>query len=231
MSKITFLVSGGGGTLRFLGACIAQYELSLEVCSVVADRDCKAVEYAQHKNIAASVLDFDADGWDRLNEILTKQKPDLVVTTFHRIIPDTTLRIAPNRFINVHYSLLPAFKGYIGMKTVRQAKLQGVRIIGATCHVVDSDVDSGPIVAQAAVPVDWNKDIESIYDQVFRIACIVLLNSLFLKLQLNREDSCDRSSGACPAFIKNALCSPDLQFSVEMLDETFWERVKGQNIL
>ena len=123
------------------------------ICNVPGAR---ALERAKAANVPAILLPHGAhplrEEYDaRLVEELRRHDVNLVcLAGFMRIVTPVLLRAFPERVLNIHPSLLPAFPG---MHAVRQALAAGVRISGCTVHLVDEGTDSGPIVVQAAVPV------------------------------------------------------------------------------
>jgi phosphoribosylglycinamide formyltransferase-1 len=135
------------------------------VALVVANAPCGALERAQAMGTPHQVLpsaDFpDRPSFERaLVELLAKAGVDLVcLAGFMRLLTPVFLDHFPGRVLNIHPSLLPAFPG---MHAQRQALEAGVRISGCTVHFVDAGVDSGAIVAQAAVPVRPDDDEDSL---------------------------------------------------------------------
>src|SRR5206468_12577225 len=107
----------------------------------------------------------DRDGFDRaLAGALQNQQVDLVcLAGFMRIVGTPLLEVFPQRILNIHPSLLPAFPG---LNAQQQALDHGVRITGATVHLVTSMLDDGPIVAQAAVPVFDTDTVEALSDRI-----------------------------------------------------------------
>ena len=120
------------------------------VTHVIVDRRCGALSLAEEFNVESSVVDL-SQNFEPLRRLLTCLAPDVVITNIHRILPKDIFDL-PSRFLNLHYSLLPAFKGYIGMRPVVEGRRLGASLIGATCHEVTEMVDSGRIIAQGAVP-------------------------------------------------------------------------------
>src|SRR5207245_5178545 len=94
----------------------------------------------------------DRDAFERamVERLLAADVGLLCLAGFMRLVGQPLLRAFPNRIVNIHPSLLPAFPG---LEAQRQALEHGVRVTGATVHLVDADLDAGPIVLQAAVPV------------------------------------------------------------------------------
>ncbi len=220
MKKITFLVSGNGGTLKFLVEAIESLQLPFSIVEVIADRNCGAVTYAESKNIVTKVFDFKNDGWKQLQTQLHEKKPDIVITTFHKIIPKNILDIIPNGFVNLHYSLLPAYKGYIGMKTVQEAKKHNVQFIGATAHTVNEQVDAGKILAQCCYAVNWEQEITAIYDIIFKNACIILLNALHIIANFEENNNVELNSSETIVSY-----NPPLHFDSKKFDTTFWSKI------
>lgn len=151
------LVSGSGTNLQAILDAIAAGTLQAKVGVVISNvATAKALERAKAARVPAIVVDhkafasraaFDA----AIVEVLQAHDVDCVVLAgFMRIVTSTVLDVYPNRVVNVHPALLPAFPG---VNAQRQALEYGVAISGCTVHFVDAGTDTGPIIAQAAVPV------------------------------------------------------------------------------
>lgn len=217
MKKIVFLVSGNGGTLKFMENAIELLGLNFKIVGVVADRDCGAVKFAQKKNLYNKIIKYTQNHTFELNSELSFLNPDIIITNIHKIIDVNTLNCWHGKFINVHYSLLPSFGGVIGMETVSAAREQNVRFIGATVHEVSEVVDAGQIIQQACFCVDW-KNVDTIYDTIFRIASLSLLGSLYG--DLTSTHNFFRINNFVVQF------SPELAFPVEKFTEEFWNTIK-----
>ena len=223
--KVVFLVSGNGGSLKFIHRAIQRLGLPLEISAVVADRDCGALAYAQATGLPCQQLRYTRNAPEALQLALKQAAPDVVITSIHKIIDAETLGLFPGRFINLHYSLLPAFKGFIGMETLEQARLLNVTILGAACHEVDELVDNGKCLSQVALGVDWAQDDTSkVYDLVFRGACLALLQGLLNRVQL--LDAERPGLALLPQLGRTLLFAPALTFAANELDEAFWQSVK-----
>jgi phosphoribosylglycinamide formyltransferase-1 len=151
------LVSGSGTNLQAILDAIAAGRLEAKVGVVVSNvATAKALDRAKAARVPAIVVDhkafssraaFDA----AVVEVLQAHHVDLVVLAgFMRIVTPTLLEAFPNRVVNIHPALLPAFPG---VRAQKQALDYGVAISGCTVHFVDAGTDTGPIIAQAAVPV------------------------------------------------------------------------------
>jgi phosphoribosylglycinamide formyltransferase-1 len=219
-SKICFLVSGNGGTLKFLYHAIEIGELPYEISHVFADRDCNALTFSKEKNIKSDQLVFNNDNWDIIMDYVVKNEISLVITNIHRIVPAKVIEKLPNKFLNLHYSLLPAYKGYIGMKTVDLAKESKVKIIGGTAHLIDKQIDEGIIVTQGAIKVNWDFEIKEIYNEIFQVSCLTFLNAITILLQSHTtcEAYCDKEM---PYFF-----SPNLQYNPTVFNTSFWRKIK-----
>ena len=215
--KILFLASGNGGTMKFVHHAIKELNLEAEIVGVISDRKCGSIIYAQNNGIHAQTF----TPWrDRTNEIIEAIKsinPDFVITNIFKILPKEIFNCCKAQFINLHYSLLPAFGGVIGFKTLEMAKEANSRIIGATCHFVTEEVDGGRIISQAAIPVDWNESFDLIGDRVFRIACEVFLNGLLISDNIIVGESNN----------SKVLYSPRLRYDNSVFTETFWTKIKN----
>jgi phosphoribosylglycinamide formyltransferase-1 len=151
------LVSGRGSNLKAIFDAIGAGKCDANIVGVVSDRSsAAALELAADRGVPTRILPLrkgdDRELWD---EALAAQvaafEPDLIVLAgFMRILGPAMLRRFPGRIINVHPALLPSFPGH---NAPQEAIDAGVRISGCTVHVVDAGVDSGPIIAQSAVPV------------------------------------------------------------------------------
>jgi len=177
VKNIVFLVSGNGGTLKFLYHAIKQLDLDLEIGGIIADRDCSALDFAKRNNLINKQIKYNKNYSAELQMVLENLSPDLIVTNIHKIIDAETINRYPGKFINLHYSLLPAFSGLIGMETVSKAKEQNVGFIGGTCHYVNEQLDAGKIIQQGCFAVDWSQDLTAV-DTLFKTACICLLGSM-----------------------------------------------------
>jgi phosphoribosylglycinamide formyltransferase-1 len=155
--RIAVLISGRGSNLRALLDAIRDGRLDAQIGVVISNRsDAAGLERARTAGIPAVTLDHRAfptrerfEG--ALVEELRAHDVALVcLAGFMRLLGPTFLDAFPNRILNVHPSLLPAFPG---VDAQRQAWTHGVRVAGATVHLVTGELDGGPIVLQAAVPV------------------------------------------------------------------------------
>ncbi|MBR2149041.1 MAG: hypothetical protein IKK93_05600 [Campylobacter sp.] len=213
---ITFLVSGNGGTLKFLYYAIELLKLPFEIKMVISDRNCGALEFAQVNNICSKVINYSKNNDLELIEEFEKLETDIIITNIHKILTPKVLSSIKADFINLHYSLLPAFGGLIGMKTVDEAKKQNCQFIGATCHEVTEMLDGGKILTQGLYSVDWSVEVEKIYDKVFKIACICFLNGLMTKY------FSDKIKYECNYGIFNPECC----FDPKRFDDDFWKLVQ-----
>lgn len=160
------LVSGSGTNLQAILDAVAEGRLDARVRVVVSNKPgVLALERAARANVPTRVLvhrdypsreDFD----EALVATLREAGVDLVVLAgFMRLLTPRFLDAFPERIVNIHPSLLPAFPGIDSQK---QAFDYGVKIAGCTVHFVDAGTDTGPIIAQAAVPVFDEDDAESL---------------------------------------------------------------------
>ncbi len=162
------LVSGSGTNLQALLDAAADPAYGATVVAVGADRPAieglARAERAGLPTFAERVSDHTARGaWDSaLAEKIADHKPDLVVSAgFMKILGPAVL----SRFtvVNTHPALLPAFPG---AHAVRDALAYGVKVAGCTVHLVDDGVDTGPVIAQAAVPVEDGDDEAALHERI-----------------------------------------------------------------
>ena len=163
MKRIAVLVSGGGTNLQALIDAEERGELgSGKISLVISSKpDVYALTRAEKHGIPASVIprrDYDsiADYTQALVLKLRKERIDLVVLAgFLTIIDEQMYDSFPNKILNVHPALIPSFcgKGYYGLHVHEAALAKGVKVSGATVHIVTPECDAGPIVLQKAVEV------------------------------------------------------------------------------
>ncbi len=151
--RVVVLISGRGSNMEAL----LEARLPVEFACVISNKpDAAGLAIAARHRVPTAVVshrdhpgraEFDA----ALAEEIDRHRPDLVVLAgFMRVLTDAFVRRYENRLINIHPALLPAFPG---LDTHARALAAGVKLHGCTVHYVTPEVDSGPIIAQAAVPV------------------------------------------------------------------------------
>jgi phosphoribosylglycinamide formyltransferase 1 len=155
--RIGVLVSGRGSNLQSIIDAVREGRLDARIGVVISNRaEAAGLTRAREAGIEARVVDArdfpDRETCDRaIADILLDSRIELVcLAGFMRIVGKPLLETFPNRILNIHPSLLPAFPG---LDAQRQALEHGVRFSGATVHLVTSELDGGPIVVQASVPV------------------------------------------------------------------------------
>lgn len=169
-SRIVVLISGTGSIMSALIAAASASDYGGRVVGVIADRpDALGLERARDAGLATAVVrieDFaDRAQWDEaIARSVGAFEPDLVVLAgFMRILGAPMLERFGGRIVNTHPALLPAFPGAHG---VRDALAAGVKVSGCSVILIDSGVDTGPILAQAAVDVRDNDTEESLHERI-----------------------------------------------------------------
>jgi phosphoribosylglycinamide formyltransferase 1 len=160
------LISGRGSNLQALIAAIAERRLDARIAVVISNRpQAPGLEHARAAGIETVVVDhrqFPArQDFDRaITAELTMRNVRLVcLAGFMRLVGGDLLDAFPDAVLNVHPSLLPAFPG---VNAQQQALEHGVKVSGATVHLVTPELDAGPIVVQAAVPVHPDDTVDSL---------------------------------------------------------------------
>lgn len=154
--RLGILLSGRGSNFQAIARAIAEGRLDAEIAVVISNRpDAPGLAIAESlglKTIGLSSKGVERETFDRqLVALLQEHQVDLVcLAGYMRLLSGYFVRSFPMRILNIHPSLLPAFPG---LDAQHQALLYGVKFSGCTVHFVDENLDSGPIVQQALVPV------------------------------------------------------------------------------
>jgi phosphoribosylglycinamide formyltransferase 1 len=156
--RVAVLISGRGSNMAALIAAAKAQSYPAEIALVVSNEpDAAGLGLARDARVATVVVDHRPHGKDRaafehaLQAVLDEQRISLIcLGGFMRLLTDEFVLRWQGRMLNIHPSLLPSFRG---LDPHGQALAAGVKISGATVHFVTPDMDAGPIVAQAAVPV------------------------------------------------------------------------------
>lgn len=171
MKRIVILISGRGSNMEAIVQRCAAEGWPARIAAVVSNRpDASGLGFAAAHGVATAVVDHRGFAGDReafdaaLAAEIDRHEPDLVVLAgFMRILGDAFVRRYAGRMLNVHPSLLPAFPG---LHTHRRAIEAGCKAAGATVHFVTPELDHGPIVMQAVVPVLPGDDESALADRV-----------------------------------------------------------------
>jgi phosphoribosylglycinamide formyltransferase 1 len=184
--RLAVCVSGEGTTLQNLIDQIRLRRLKAELVQVVASRPrIGAIARAESAKIPLALANYNARSRTEFSnsvfEPIRHSKADLVILAGFLAL----VKIAPDykgRVLNVHPSLIPSFcgKGFYGSKVHEAALATGVKISGCTIHFADDSYDTGPIVAQRAVPVLENDTIDTLAARVFTEECKALPEAISL---------------------------------------------------
>jgi phosphoribosylglycinamide formyltransferase-1 len=157
MKHIVILISGRGSNMEAIVRCCAAERWPARIAAVIANRtDAAGLAHANAQGIATAVVDHTAfasrEAFDAaLADVVDSFSPDVVALAgFMRILGAAFVQRFDGRLVNIHPSLLPAFPG---LHTHRRAIEAGCKVAGASVHFVTADLDHGPIIGQAVVPV------------------------------------------------------------------------------
>jgi phosphoribosylglycinamide formyltransferase-1 len=165
VKRLGILISGRGSNFEAIARSVASGNLPAEIAVVISNRDsAPGLATARSLGIHAVLLPsrgLDREAYDRqLAQELERSRVDLVcLAGFLRLLSAGFIRRFPNRILNIHPSLLPAFPG---LDAQHQALEHGVKVSGCTVHFVDEFLDAGPIVLQSAVPVRDDDTVETL---------------------------------------------------------------------
>lgn len=184
MKRLAILLSGRGSNFEAIANNVASGAIEASIAVVISNRpEARGLDIARQRGLDTLVLPskgMDREAYDRrLIDGLRPFQPDLIcLAGFMRLLSAAFVREFPNRILNIHPSLLPAFSG---LDAQHQALAYGVKVSGCTVHFVDEYLDAGPILLQAAVAVH-DRDTEEtlsarileeehrIYSEAIRIA-------------------------------------------------------------
>jgi phosphoribosylglycinamide formyltransferase-1 len=168
--KLGVLASGSGTNLEAIAEAIENGGVPARIVLVLSDKPgAFALERAQRRGIPTRVIELadypDRPAFDRaMIEALREAGVELVILAgYMKLVGDEIVDAFPNRIMNIHPTLLPCFPGEHG---VADALEHGVKVTGVTVHFVDKGLDTGPIVAQEAVPVEEGDDVETLHNRI-----------------------------------------------------------------
>jgi phosphoribosylglycinamide formyltransferase 1 len=168
--RVGVLISGNGSNLQALIDACAQPDYPAEIAVVISNKEeAFGINRASNAGIAAHVIDHkkfaSREEFDKkMHEFLQHQRVEIVcLAGFMRLLSPWFVDKWKDRMLNIHPSLLPAFKG---AHAVRDALAAGAKKTGCTVHIVTSELDSGPILLQAEVPVCEGDTEESLHQRI-----------------------------------------------------------------
>jgi phosphoribosylglycinamide formyltransferase 1 len=171
VKRLGILISGRGSNFEAIAENISAGRLATEIAVVISNRpDARGIEIAKARGLNVVCLPsrgLDREVYDRtVVDELQRHHVDLVcLAGYMRLLSATFIRAFPERILNIHPSLLPAFPG---LDAQHQALDHGVRITGCTVHFVDEDLDSGPIILQAAVAVEDGDTVDTLSARILK---------------------------------------------------------------
>jgi len=171
MKRLGILLSGRGSNFEAIADNVAAGKIPAEIAVVISNRpEARGLEVARERGLNAVCIPskgMEREAYDRLLiEELRKHRVDLIcLAGFMRLLSAMFVREFPFRILNIHPSLLPAFPG---LDAQHQALEHGVKISGCTVHFVDENLDAGPIIVQAAVPVLNDDTVETLAARILK---------------------------------------------------------------
>jgi phosphoribosylglycinamide formyltransferase-1 len=170
--RIGVLLSGRGSNFEALAESVSAGRIpGAEIAVVVSNKpDAKGLERAKARNIPTRMIPskgLEREAYDRqVAAVLQEYKVDLIcLAGYMRLLSPYFVAAFPQRILNIHPSLLPSFPG---LESQRQALEYGVKFAGCTVHFVDENLDAGPIVLQAVVPVQDADDEEKLSERILK---------------------------------------------------------------
>lgn len=172
MPKIAIMLSGRGTNMAALARRIASGDLDADIRLVGSDRpDAEGLARAEALSLPTLVLPYREKGKGEaeglLLEHLEKKGVEWVVLAgFMRILSPRVISHFRDRIVNIHPALLPAFPG---TEAIASAWNYGVKVTGVTVHLVDEEMDHGPILAQRCVPIDEGQTLEELEERIHEV--------------------------------------------------------------
>ena len=170
--RIGVLLSGRGSNFEALAESVAAGRIpNAEIVMVISNREgAPGIDRAKARGIATRVIPskgLEREAYDRqVAAVLDEHKVDLVcLAGYMRLLSPYFVAEFPNRILNIHPSLLPSFPG---LESQRQALEYGVKFAGCTVHFVDENLDAGPIIVQAVVPVKDNDTEATLSERILK---------------------------------------------------------------
>ncbi|ATP12476.1 phosphoribosylglycinamide formyltransferase [Bartonella henselae] len=170
--QIVVFISGNGSNMVALVKASKQKEYPAEIIAVICDNPhAKGIEKARDNHLPIHIIDRKdyptKEAYEEsIFKVLAKYQPDLICFAgYMRLISSRFVKLYEGKILNIHPSLLPSFKG---LKTHERVLQAGVKITGCTVHLVTEDMDSGKILAQAAVPICPNDTADSLAQRVLK---------------------------------------------------------------
>jgi phosphoribosylglycinamide formyltransferase 1 len=207
MKRIVILISGRGSNMRSIVEACEREGWLAQVAAVISNRlDAAGLAFAAEHGMATAVVDHKAfatrEAFDAaLAQTIDAHAPDLIVLAgFMRILGPDCVRRYEGRMLNIHPSLLPLFPG---LHTHRRAIEAGCKVAGATVHFVTAELDHGPIVLQAVVPVLPNDDEDSLSQRVLAKEHVIYPRAVrwFVEAQLRTERGIVTHKGGEPQYL------------------------------
>ncbi|MCU7611828.1 phosphoribosylglycinamide formyltransferase [Anaplasma capra] len=163
--KLGVLISGRGSNMEAIAKACSDGEFPAVVSCVISNNpEAEGLSLARSRGLNTFVVERRPLDTERINRILLDHEVDLVcLAGFMSILREDFVKAWHHKIINIHPSLLPSFKG---MRAQEQALKAGVKIAGCTVHYVYPELDAGPIIIQAAVPVMSGDSVESLADRI-----------------------------------------------------------------
>ncbi|WP_242658251.1 phosphoribosylglycinamide formyltransferase [Klenkia brasiliensis] len=177
-ARVVVLISGAG---TLCAALLDADEPAFAVVAVGADREAPGLAVARERGLPTFVVPLaghaDRAAWDAaLAGAIAAHRPDWVVCAgFMKLLGPAVLGAFGGRLVNTHPALLPAFPG---AHAVRDALAAGVTTTGATVHLVDAGLDTGPVLAQTPVPVLPGDDEQQLHDRIKAVERVLLVDTL-----------------------------------------------------
>ena len=183
-TRLAILLSGRGSNFAAIHDAIGRGILPAEIVAVISNRAAApGIELARQRNLPTHLIDHSRFASREAHEsavmaVLDEARPDFIVLAgYMRLLTSSFIARYPNRIVNIHPSLLPAFAG---VNAQEQALRYGVKVTGCTVHFVDENLDAGRIILQRCVTVESDDDVDTLSSRILEQEHIAYVEALAL---------------------------------------------------
>lgn len=209
--RVLFLVSGFGEHIVLKNLFRKELRKDFELFVAGFQKDSTGVLLAKQHGARNVIFDYSENESvfaDNLNGVVNELRPDIIFLLFDRILPPQFVEKCASPVINIHPSILPSFKG---LKVVDKAIKYGVKFTGVTVHIVNAELDGGPIIMQSIIPVPQKTKSYTDLQEIFRKHFILMSTQVLYWYKENRINVSARTVEVKDAQFHPSVFYPNLE--------------------